>query len=549
MSLQPHPRPPVPEETARVAHAAFPKGNTYLRLRDELGPLYEDRDFATLFPKRGQPGLSPGLLALVTVMQFLENLSDRQAADAVRARIDWKYALGLELTDPGFDFSVLCEFRARLVAGAAEQLLLDRMLERLRARGLVKARGQQRTDSTHVLAAIRVLNRLELVGETLRATLNQLATVAPEWTRGVARPEWFERYSHRVEDSRLPKERAEREAYALMVGEDGFALLDALDADEAAAKLRSLPAVQVLRTAWTRHYDRTAGSVRWRTDAELPQADERIESPYDPEARYRTKRALHWTGYMVHVTETCDKDDVHIITHVMTTTADVHEACCTAPIHQALVDQGLPPDDHLVDAAYVDAELLVRSRQEHGIDLVGPPRPDASWQSKVEGAYDASRFAVDWEAQRVTCPEGKVSSSWSPQVEPTGAASIAVKFRPTDCGPCVARALCTRSKQTARALKLHPREEHEALQAARARLETEEGKQLYRRRAGVEGTLSQGVRAFGLRRSRYRGLAKTQLQHVITAGAMNLARLAAWFAGEPPEETRTSRFARLRMAG
>ena len=193
MSLQPRPIPPIPDETARVAHAAFPRGNTYLRLREELGPLYEDRDFAALFPKSGQPGLSPALLATVTLMQFLENLSDRQAADAVRARIDWKYALGLELTDPGFDFSVLSEIRARLVAGSAEQLLLDTMLERFRARGLVKARGQQRTDSTHVLAAIRVLHRLELVGETLRATLNQLATVAPEWIRGEARPEWFER--------------------------------------------------------------------------------------------------------------------------------------------------------------------------------------------------------------------------------------------------------------------------------------------------------------------------------------------------------------------
>src|SRR5512147_1859667 len=359
MSLQPSPIPPIPDETARVAHAAFPRGNTYLRLREELGPLYEDSDFAALFPRRGQPGLSPALLATVTLMQFLENLSDRQAADAVRARIDWKYALGLELTDPGFDFSVLSEFRARLVAGAAEQLLLDKMLDRLRARGLVKARGQQRTDSTHVLAAIRVLNRLELVGETLRATLNRLATIAPEWTRSVARPEWFERYSRRVEDSRLPKERAERETYARAVGEDGFALLDALDADEATAALRALPAVQALRTAWARHYERIVGQVRWRTEAALPRTDERIESPYDPEARYRTKRDTHWTGYMVHVTETCEKDDVHIITNVMTTTADVHEARCTAPIHQALVDQGLPPDEHLVDA-----ELLVSSWQE-----------------------------------------------------------------------------------------------------------------------------------------------------------------------------------------
>src|SRR5262245_30018267 len=321
MSLRPHPLPPVPEETARVAHAAFPKGNTYLRLREEIGPLYQDCDFAALLARRGQPGLSPGLLAMVTLMQFLENLSDRRAADAVRARLDWKYALGLELPDPGFDFSVLSAFRSRLITGEAEQLLLDSMLARLRTRGRGKARGRQRTASTHVLAAIRALTRLELVGETLRATLNQLATVAPEWSRGAARPGWFERYSHRVEDSRLPKERAEREAYARVVGEDGFALLDALHADEAAGALRALPTVQVLRTAWARHYERTGGPVRWRTDAELPRAAEGIESPYDPEARYRTKRDRHWTGYMVHVTEACDKGDVHIVTHVMTTTA------------------------------------------------------------------------------------------------------------------------------------------------------------------------------------------------------------------------------------
>ncbi len=180
MSLKPTPIEPVPEQTVRVARTAFPKGNPYLLLRDELGTIYRDEDFADLFPNVGQAGLSPWRLALVTVMQFRENLSDRQAAEAVRARIDWKYLLGLELTDPGFDFSVLSEFRTRLLNGAAEERLLQKLLERCGELGLVKARGKQRTDSTHVLASIRVLNRLELVAETLRAALNQLATLAPE---------------------------------------------------------------------------------------------------------------------------------------------------------------------------------------------------------------------------------------------------------------------------------------------------------------------------------------------------------------------------------
>src|SRR3989441_5706027 len=229
MSLHPHALAPVPEETTRVAHAAFPKGNPYLLLRDTLGTIFQSAVFAGLFPLVGQPGLPPWRLALVTIMQFRENLADRQAAEAVRARIDWKYLLGLDLTDPGFDFSALSEFRDRLLAGSAAEHLLDKLLERCRALGLLKARGQQRTDSMHVLAAIRVLNRLELVAETLRAALNTVATGAPCWLQAVTPLAWYERYSRRIEESRLPKDTAAREAYAHTVGEDGFLLLDALE--------------------------------------------------------------------------------------------------------------------------------------------------------------------------------------------------------------------------------------------------------------------------------------------------------------------------------
>src|SRR5713101_7384505 len=227
MSLRPQPIGSIPEQTARVAHAAFPKGHPSLTFRDVLGTIFQDEDFTALFPAWGQPGLPPWRLALVTIMQFREHLADRQAAEAVRARIDWKYLLSLELTDPGFDFSVLSEFRDRLLAGSAEELLLDKLLARCRALGLLTARGQQRTDSTHVLAAIRVLNRLELVAETLRAALNTVATVAPDWLQAVTPLAWYERYSRRIEESRLPKDTAEREAYAQMVGEDGFHCLDA----------------------------------------------------------------------------------------------------------------------------------------------------------------------------------------------------------------------------------------------------------------------------------------------------------------------------------
>jgi transposase len=250
MSLQPEPLGVVPADTARVAHAAFPKGNVYMRMRDELGRLYEDEAFATLFPQRGQPAEAPWRLALVSVLQFAEGLADRQAADAVRSRLDWKYALGLELTDPGFDASVLSEFRGRLVVGRAEDQLLDAMLARFQASGLLKARGRQRTDSTHVLAAIRALDRLETVGETLRHALNVLATVAPTWLQPYLEPAWADRYGPRFELYRLPKSRRERYALAEQIGRDGFRVLAAVTAPEAPGWLRQVPAVETRRRVW-----------------------------------------------------------------------------------------------------------------------------------------------------------------------------------------------------------------------------------------------------------------------------------------------------------
>src|SRR3954453_15033503 len=193
MSLHPQPEYLIPEQTQRVAHAAFPKGTLALHITDALGSLYQDHHFAALFPKAGQPAEAPARLALATLLQFVEGLSDRQAADAVRGQIDCKYALGLELTDPGFDHTVLSEFRSRLVHGQAEQQLLDTLLERCRELGLIRERGRQRTDSTHVLAAVRVLNRLERVGETMRAALNELAVMAPGWLQALAPAEWYSR--------------------------------------------------------------------------------------------------------------------------------------------------------------------------------------------------------------------------------------------------------------------------------------------------------------------------------------------------------------------
>jgi transposase len=230
-----------------VARAAFPKGNIYLQLRDELGTMYDDSLFTDLYPHDGQPALSPWRLALVTVLQFAENLPDRQAADAVRSRIDWKYLLGLELTDPGFDYSVLCEFRTRLIRGDATDVLLDRMLQLLHQHGVLKGRGQQHTDSTYIVAAVRDLSRVELVGTTLLHALNSLAVVVPDWLKCAVPSEWSHRYLQRWEEYRLPRTDAERLALTKQVGQDGCFLLAALHAADVAPWVRHVPAVETLR--------------------------------------------------------------------------------------------------------------------------------------------------------------------------------------------------------------------------------------------------------------------------------------------------------------
>lgn len=209
MSLQPTQNYEVPDATVKIAYSAFPDGNIYIRLRDELGTIFKDEVFGDLYPQRGQPAEAPWRLALVTLMQFTENLTDRQAADAVRGRIDWKYVLGLDLTDPGFHYSVLSEFRSRLIQERAEYLLFETMLKLFKDRGFLKAGRRQRTDSTYILSAVRHLNRLEVVGQTLYHVLDLLAQIAPDWLKAQVEAEWYERYSQRFSNYRFPKNLSE----------------------------------------------------------------------------------------------------------------------------------------------------------------------------------------------------------------------------------------------------------------------------------------------------------------------------------------------------
>jgi transposase len=546
MSMRPVSLPGIPPATAAVARAAFPAGTLAMRLRDELGAVYQNTDFVEAFARRGAPAASPGVLALVSVLQYTERLTDRQAADAVRGRIDWKYALGMELTDPGFEFSALAGFRARLVEHGMEDALLDVILARCTELGLLRSGGRVRTDSTHVLACVRDLNRVEMVTETLRAALEALSVAAPAWlaATGLVTRAWLERYGQRADSYRLPKGEAPRASFAAQVGADGYALLDAIDQHDSPHWLAEVPAVEILRVVWARHFEpRVDGTARYRDAKELPRGAQRLVSPYDTDARCAVKRTTIWDGYKAHFTETCDDDAPHLVVATATTPAPVDDGTMTASVHQDLLGHGLSPTEHYVDTGYTSAALLVAACAD-GIDLVGPVKAAGGRGPAGPASYTVDDFQINWEHQKATCPQGKENSRWIETTE-HGQPRVHIDFYRADCPACPTKALCTNARF--RVLTLLPREQHEALHRRRSEQETDAWKARYTTRAGIEGTISQAVNRTGARRTRYRGLPKTRLHTNLVAATLNLIRLDAWLTGTPLANTRTSHFSQLAL--
>ncbi|MFE5826674.1 transposase [Streptomyces erythrochromogenes] len=313
MSMRPGGLPGIPEQTAVVARAAFPDGCLPIRLRDHLAGVFTGEPFSGAFGVRGAPGMPPAVLSLVTVLQFAENLTDRQAAEAVRDRLSWKYALGRELTDTGFDFSVLSKFRARVAEHGLERVVFERLVDRCRQAGLVGAGGRQRTDSTRVISAVRDLNRLELAGESVRAALEALASAAPSWLAGqIDVTEFAGRCGPRVDGWRMPSSQTERERLSQVFGQDALALCRAAWAAGTPVWIREVEAVGLLRQVLVQTYiirsDARGRQVIRKRDADdgVPPGQLRLASPYDADARWAAKgEDLFWMGYKVHLTESC----------------------------------------------------------------------------------------------------------------------------------------------------------------------------------------------------------------------------------------------------
>jgi transposase len=514
----------MPSETGRIGQSILTKDSPCRLIGDQLFATLNEQEFADLYPSEGQPGISPVILAFVTVFQFIEKLPDRQAAEMLRLRMDWKYALHLPLEYKGFHYSVLSEFRDRLLRGQAEGRVFEKLVGKIQALGLIKERGKQRSDSIAMLTKVRWLSRLETTVETLRLAVVSLVEADRAWSAEILPPSWEDKYAERFVQQRYTEK--DWKDYEANIGNDGQWLLKRLVEGGAPASLQELPAVKLLQTVWAQQFREEAGQMVF---ADLKHYDGRtqIVTPHDPEAQYSRKRHIAWIGSKVQVTDTDDEGYPHIITDIVSTESNFTDYEALPDIQNRLTRRQCTPGKHYVDAGYMSGSNLANS-QDLQIDLIGPLARTVTAQDRIPDGLTQGQFQINLTEQRITCPQGQQALSAVSIKD-----GLRFQFPTAVCAACSIRTRCCAGK-TGRTIRIHTH--YELAQQARTRQKTQAFKEDYaKHRSGVEGSLSALVRGQGMRVSRYIGQRKRNLQALFTGCAANLKRTASWLAGKRPQ--------------
>ena len=479
-------------------------------LRPQLESLYcEDN---------GRPAIDPVILAAVTLLQYMERVTDRAAAEHVVFHLGWKYALDLELTYEGFHPTVFVYFRDRLEGKKAQRVIFDGVVGLLTELGLVKKTGPQRLDSTHVVGYVKAMSRLDCATETVRLALEALDGVmgADE------RPEFWHRlwtlYVQSKVDWGLSKK--ERESRYQHCGRDIEQLLGWLVGK--GSKLNTLKAVELLRRVFEEQFEVVEGKLRPTTKRPA----RAVQNPHDPDAHYADKGKKQWVGYKVHVVESVDpqkpannkgEPTEHFITEILTTEAAQDEMAGLAEaLKREQEHHELKPKAMYADGGYVTEKTLTEA-ETRGMELLGPTRPDPH-----KGPYNADAFQVNIDKRQAICPQGKTSTQCSRIKDRyMGAEYYRIEWA-SQCDGCAVQKQCTRSKTGRRILVVGLR--HDLVRKRREQMrEAEFSKSMYPRN-GIEATHSELVRGHGLRRTKYRGFSRVSLSHYLMGAACNVKR-------------------------
>jgi transposase len=466
----------------------------------------------------GRPAVDPVMLAGVTLLQFMEKVADRGASEHVVYHLGWKYALDLELDYEGFHPTVLVYFRDRLEEKEAQRMIFDGVVKLLMELGLVKRKGKQRLDSTHIVGYVKAMSWLECAMETLRLGLEDLEAEVGRKKR----PEFWERlwglYVQSKLDWRLST--TEHESRYRQCGQDMRELLEWIDRND--PKLNEREAVKLLRRVFDEQFEVVEGKLQ-PTPRRRPRS---VQNPHDPDAHYADKGTKQWIGYKVHVAESVDPEQPikkkgepaeHFITEILTTEAAQDEmAGLTETLRREQEHHEITPQAMYTDAGYVTEHTLTQAEQ-NGMELLGPTRPDPH-----KGAYNTEGFHVDIDKRQAVCPQGNLSTQCS---------RIKDNYMQTEyyriewghqCDSCPVQKQCTRSKSGRRTLVVGLR--HDLVQRRREQMREAGFAKTMHPRNGVEGTHSELVRGHGLRRTKYRGLSRVSLSHYLMGAACNVKR-------------------------
>jgi hypothetical protein len=512
------------ESLGAIAPELFGDNDRYKRFAQKVWPVLAScrQELLECYDsENGRPGVEPVVLLGVLIFQFLERVPDRQAVELVKYHLGWKLALNLKLSEGGFHPTTLVYFRQRLIEHAKADVAMRGVLAALQKEGLLPKRAKQRLDSTHVLSAVADLSTLECVRETLRLALEELA----KKLRQSERPDFWGLFWERYVESKLDyKSGAEvLKSKHRQAGEDCLCLLQWLE--PMAPELRYGQQVELLREVFAQQYQHKAGQVKPVKE----HATGVVCNPHDPDAQWsakgKGKQKKTWVGYKVQVAESLPEEDAasqkRFITSIVTQKASESD---DPGVDQTFCDQALSgldrPTEFFVDGAYVSAARLDQAKEE-GWELVGPAQPSAK-RAGLSAEYRIEAFDINIAKRSARCPSGYGSTQCSRLVQ---AKDQKVTFRfewSYHCRSCPLRPECVPAGQAHRTIVVG--QHHELLQQRRREQQTQAFKERMRQRNAIEGTISELTRAHGLRRSRYRGFAKVELQNLFIATACNVKR-------------------------
>ena len=484
-------------------------------IQKEIAPLIEITDFEEMYQEGGRPPISPRILILVLIMQYIERLSDRAAAANLRYRLDWKIAFGLELDFAGIHPTTLVYFRERLLASNRASYAFDKVLGHLSTVGLVKKNAKQRIDSTHVIGLVRELSRIELLHETLRVFCQEIEPYKSQLTSSVL-VDHLEYYSDKISIrgiSDVQKERFVKDAGQAM---QGFIVWSESTSE---FPVKDLESYKTLVTVFKQNFVNEEGDPPDSTNPiklkNIATGKDHVSSPHEPEARYANKGKKAWIGYKAQVAETTSDspEDINFITYIDVSPATEYDGDTVQDFISDQESRDILPSVVYGDTHYNSSENIIVATTK-GVELKGPvaPIPGKKSNAKNKG------FSANLAEKTVTCPQGEqadITSQWSD-------GRVRATIPNESCDACIEKENCA-PKSQGKLVVLRP--ESELLKQRRALMETQEFKTEMHRRNGIEGTLSGLVRGQGMRRSRHRGKNKLQLQLKFTGAAANIIRL------------------------